>query len=429
MKSHQVIGTLSHERSRGTRWLFLAGAVLWAVGFLAECHAADTWTLIGNMNTPRFGHCATLLNNGKVLLTGGSTTGNVVTNSVEIYDPSTGVFTTVAPMNMARTTFDAIVLHDGRVLVVGGNDGTANRANCEIYDPTANTWTVANPFPQPTACLRLAMLGSGKVLAYSNDDGSGFGSAYCALFDPATGNWTATGSLGSAREWAGGTLLSNGKVIAAGGYMFSSAVELYDPISATWSSLGSLRHAVAQPEVAQLDDGRVLITGGTYWDGSPHAYKNVDIYDPATGTLTAGPDMLTTRGINGIVKLDNGNILVIGGTSPESGTGSNHALAACELFNPTSGSWTAAANLNVARLWTEHSTLKINGAVYVFGGQGSDSVLASVEYRAADTQTWTLQQPFDPANQNTVLATGNGTHEYEGAVNSPKPLMGKSILL
>ncbi len=84
------------------------------------------------MKVGRYGHEATLLQNGQVLVVGGQTASGYYTPSAELYNPSTGTWTTTGSMNVARGGHTAILLQNGQVLVVGG-DSTGTSA--ELYTP------------------------------------------------------------------------------------------------------------------------------------------------------------------------------------------------------------------------------------------------------------------------------------------------------
>src|SRR5262245_55278271 len=91
-----------------------------------------------NMITPREGHAATLLPDGKVLITGGhDPTQDPRRNtlaSTELYDPETGVFTVGGNMTTERAYHTATLLSDGRVLIAGWQ-------TAELYNPKAGTFT------------------------------------------------------------------------------------------------------------------------------------------------------------------------------------------------------------------------------------------------------------------------------------------------
>ena len=93
------------------------------------------WYDTGNMNYARESHTASVLTNGKVLVTGGSDNLDNIFNSAELYDPSTGMWNVTSNMNYARGEHTASVLTNGKVLVTGGldNGGVLNRA--ELYQP------------------------------------------------------------------------------------------------------------------------------------------------------------------------------------------------------------------------------------------------------------------------------------------------------
>ncbi|CAF4367709.1 unnamed protein product, partial [Rotaria sordida] len=79
-------------------------------------------------------HTASVLVNGKVLVTGGYNSGGSV-NSPELYDPSTGMWTNISSMSTSRYPHTASVLVNGKVLVAGGlNDGVSMNS-AELYQP------------------------------------------------------------------------------------------------------------------------------------------------------------------------------------------------------------------------------------------------------------------------------------------------------
>lgn len=54
-----------------------------------SCSFEGVWSATANMAFPRFGHTASILSNGNVLITGGNVNGYMQT--AELYDPSTGM--------------------------------------------------------------------------------------------------------------------------------------------------------------------------------------------------------------------------------------------------------------------------------------------------------------------------------------------------
>jgi hypothetical protein len=100
--------------------------------------ASGTWAPAGQMTEARAGHTATVLSDGRVLITGGRT-GTGLTASAEIYDPATGAATTAGVLSVARADHAAARLADGRILIVGGSDGAAVLATAEIFDPATGS--------------------------------------------------------------------------------------------------------------------------------------------------------------------------------------------------------------------------------------------------------------------------------------------------
>ena len=94
--------------------------------------AKGTYSATGSMTTPRFYHTATLLRDGRVLITG----GYPGLDSAEVYDPKTGKFTaTPGRMTLGRARQTATLLNDNTVLIAGGIGSSGSSTSAELYQP------------------------------------------------------------------------------------------------------------------------------------------------------------------------------------------------------------------------------------------------------------------------------------------------------
>jgi N-acetylneuraminic acid mutarotase len=91
--------------------------------------ATGTFTPTGSLNTARYYHTATLLNNGMVLIAGGE--GGLST--AELYNPATGTFTATGSLNTGRAYHTATLLSNGMVLIAGGEGSSGYLASAELY--------------------------------------------------------------------------------------------------------------------------------------------------------------------------------------------------------------------------------------------------------------------------------------------------------
>ena len=136
----RVTGSMGRARSGHVATLLANGKVL-IVGGDASAElfdpASKTFTPTGNMTTLRYGATATLVANGTVLIAGGFGSGTSELprlSSAEFYDPGSGTFTATGSMAVGRVLHTATLLNDGRVLIAGGTDanggGGAATASC-----------------------------------------------------------------------------------------------------------------------------------------------------------------------------------------------------------------------------------------------------------------------------------------------------------
>ncbi len=116
------------------------------------------------MVTARFSHTATLLPDGKVLVSGGSGSTDYLSNA-EVYDLATGTWRTTGSLAMARYGHTATLLPSGKVLVSGGFDGNGASSGAEVYDPATGTWRTTGSMVTARYGHTATLLPDGRVLA------------------------------------------------------------------------------------------------------------------------------------------------------------------------------------------------------------------------------------------------------------------------
>src|SRR5437867_1791339 len=181
------------------------------------------------------------------------------------------------------------------------------------------------------------------------------------------------------------------RVLPRSWWLLALALGLASPASAqapgTWAPMADLNQARAEHTATLLANGTVLIAGGR--DAADQALASAEIYDPATGgyTLLASPlpapiwGHTATRLDDGTVLIAGGRILVVGGSN------ASGALDSAEIYDPTAGTVSPAAPLNVPRTLAS-AALLLDGTVLVAGGQTTSEDLDSAEVYDAATNTF-----------------------------------------
>jgi N-acetylneuraminic acid mutarotase len=177
--------------------------------------SSGTWAKTASLTTPREGQTAILLQNAKVLVLGGNSTGP----GAELYDPATGKWAATGSPSIAGGT--ATVLQNGQVLVAGGEEGGTAISSAELYNPVTGTWAATGSMHTARVFNTATLLPNGQVLVAGGSGDCVLGScpifASAELYNPATGTWATTGSMHTARELHTATLLPNDLVLVAGG--------------------------------------------------------------------------------------------------------------------------------------------------------------------------------------------------------------------
>ena len=246
---------------------------------------AGPWLSAGSMTTARDYHTATLLPDGRVLLTAGRSASSpeVSLSSAEIYDPVSGTFRAIVSLNTARQLPSATLLPDGRVLVIGGYKSSQGwLSSAEIYDPAIGQWNATQPIFAHGVVHTATLLKDGRVLVMAgyNQSGSPGPDDRVELFDPKTNRWQQAALHKNTEGSHTATLLSDGRVLIAGGLADPA---IYDPASNTWQPAGKLAVQRCESQAVLLQDGRVLLIGG-YICQEETFINGVEVYDSVGNT-------------------------------------------------------------------------------------------------------------------------------------------------
>jgi N-acetylneuraminic acid mutarotase len=307
-------GPMVTNRTEQTATILRDGRVLIAGGSgddgndLASAELFDPetgrWTATGSMSDIRSGHTATLLQDGRVLVTGGLSTDRTYQfphlASAELYDPTSGLWTATGDMTQARWGHTATLLPDGKVLVAGGAvflpDDSEVFGSAELYDPDSGRWTATGSLAEARVGHIAILLGNGKVLVLGGFvNGSGGGSPSPELFDPSTGQWAATANMKTIRSAFTATLLLDGRLLVAGGMSGPldgaqiplASAELFDPRNGSWTATATMASPRSGHFAVRLADGTVLVSGGSARDpnrgGAFIAVLESEVYHPGIG--------------------------------------------------------------------------------------------------------------------------------------------------
>jgi Kelch motif protein/galactose oxidase-like protein len=333
----------------------------------AKAAGPGGWSSAPDLLEGHVAHTATLLEDGRVLIVGGTNARGVPTAGSEIFDPKANRWIRAASMRTARAAHTATLLSDGSVLVTGGRTGLNSfaietLATAQIYHPNSNSWTEASSMQVPRRLHSATRLHDGRVLV------------------------------------VGGTTLAPGSPLPAAQL---EQAEVYDPRRDSWSFADTGLPALSSQAATLMPNGMVLVTGGSTDMG--FATTDAEVFDPATNRWQPSTwPMATPRYGHTASLLPDGRVVLVGGysTQPEVSGGRGYPngelLTTSEIFDLRGNIGVRMGYSGIPRL--DHTATLL--------GTGKVLIVGSAYASNADSQL------FDPANTTDLVSTGLRMDRY-----------------
>ena len=336
-------------------------------------------TKISSMNQKRAAHTSTLLNDGRVLIAGGivedGSGSERPMNTAEIFDPITNEFISTGDMIESHCNHTATLLDNGEVLIIAGWKPGERSDAVEIYNPETGKFRLAARLEKPLQAQNAVLLNNGKILIVGGNSSRTNYQMEAYLYDYKTNSFEKTGSLNYGRMAFTATLMNNGNVLITGGESITNntkvilnKAEIYNTITGKFELTGDLNFQRYKHGAVLMQNGNVLLAGGSDkndWNGK---YKTSEIYDVSTGKFSV-VEMNNERFKlqEGIAALPDGNVLVAGGNKT------------VEMYNSSENKFIPMGELDEANYYT-CLTLLNNGSVLITGGYNNKIATTDAAY-------------------------------------------------
>lgn len=355
------------------------------------------WSTTGTMTVSHWGDASWRRPDGRVMVVGGcaltgcpssfiqTSCGQVLANT-DLWDPTSGTWTSQAAMSTARTTFAGIPLPTGDLIAAGGctetnctqmNDAgfclaqlcTQSTNLTERYSFAGGAWVDAGALSSARFAPVGAPIGNGDAFVVGGCDVNACTTS-AERWSAAANSWSEQAPLPAARGFGTATALADGRVLVVGGCadpqcvtVLSDAV-VYDPTADTWTEAGTLSAPRAGHSATLLNDGTVLVAGGCSDAGCMTVLGSADIWTASGmgGGFSPAPPMLTARHHHTATLMANGEVLMAGGANA-----SGSSIPTSEVYLPLARQWIGTSAMLMSRAF--HVGVELNdGRVLVAGG-------------------------------------------------------------
>jgi N-acetylneuraminic acid mutarotase len=331
--------------------------------------ATQAWENLPSLPNARMYHTSAVDDKGRLFLFGGRNvmrwqqiTSSCCTvnafyydgsflNSVDMYDPATGKWTTMAGSMPSKHANGASIVTnpDGTFVIIGGLTSYSNynstnldapSSSVDKYNPATNTWTVLASLPAGRSEHASVVDSQGRVYVvggtyqYTYDSARTYRSlefgattASTYRYDPATNRWTQLGSLPN-RNGYGGRYLGiavdpSDRVTVVGGryeygsnqYNYNSDIQRIEPGSSTWTTVGNLPYPASKVATAVDASGSIWVFGGETFSGVQSRITRIS----PSGTPTVMGDVKQPRALATAVLEPSGTFHLVSGQTWSNG--------------------------------------------------------------------------------------------------------------
>lgn len=361
------------------------------------------WEVGPGLLTARVAHTASLLPSNDVLVVGGASSAQqgkaygALLSSVELVGEKTTQAR--ASLKTARAYHTATTLQDGRVVVIGGSDEEEKPlATMEIYDPSKDRWEAGPDLQVARTGHTASLLSDGSVLVVGGMNANGEPIYVTERWSSQSATWQNAGLLAEARADHQATVLSNGDVLISGGTRMhprgyagvpALALELWQAELSQWRSAGQIPLLFRDHRAVLGADDRVFLFGSDPYGSStlvwlPNEEENILVEATLNGTLT---------------RLQDGRFLLAGGSRRQEQT------SAALLYDAKANRWTSTRPMHWRR--TNHRAVLLHdGRVLVLGGEisGVRTTLAKTDANAPDTPIEFPAEIWDPKTEQWTVS-------------------------
>ena len=326
---------------------------------------------------------------GKVLSVGGTGSSPM---STELFDPSSSTWAVSSPLpEMLGKGVNAVALSDGKVVVAGGfpaTTGAAAKSNVYVRS-AAGAWTVGASMSSGRAWFAMAVMTIDSKESIFVAGGMQLASVKnkplktSEYYDPATDSWYTSASMASDRSHFGYAVLSDGRLMAAGGHGLDSSgiaaqlssVEIFSPSTKSWSAAGALIEERSDGSLIPLAGGAAVIAGG--WNDTEYgSLRGIEYFNGTSWSSIAGKGMSEPRMFHAAAKLADGRVLLAAGNvEPDDPVFSMTATSTADLLDLGTAPATTAKIVTTAGMATARIApgwVALDSKVLVTGGLTTD---------------------------------------------------------